>query len=139
MAFIKLELIYHQAADLINERTADFESDPSLQSPVLAAGDVGVLGYETKLEILDLVGLNSPEPLDYYPLEPSLYTINYAVPPQLVLDERPDYLIILEVYGRKGLLERDDFWANYRLIEKISTDLYGSEGMLIFQRSDSGP
>ena len=53
MAYIQLELLYRQAAD-------DIAPDLAPGS-VLAAGDVGVLGYYTNARILDLVGLNSPE------------------------------------------------------------------------------
>ena len=101
---------------------------------MLAAGDVGVLGYETGARILDTVGLNSPQSSAYYPLDPTYYTINYAIPPDLVLDLRPDYLVVLEVYGRAGLLKNSEFQRQYRLREKIETDIYGSDGMLILER-----
>ena len=46
----------------------------------------------------------------------------------------PDYIVILEVYGRLGLLPHPDFQARYRLLEKLEADIYGSDGMLIFAR-----
>ena len=124
MAFIKLELLYQQAAKIIQPHlnVGDF----------LAAGDVGVLGYETGARIYDLVGLNSPEVTRYYPLDPAYYAINYAVAPDSILDKQPDAVIILEVYGRKGLLTDARFTNEYRLLEKIDTDMYGSDGLLIF-------
>ena len=101
MAYIQLELLYHQVAT---------EISPQLTSDsVLAAGDVGVLGYYTPARILDLVGLNSPVSTGYYPLPDSDYVINYAVPPDLILDQKPDVLVILEVYGRLGLLKNARF------------------------------
>jgi hypothetical protein len=124
MAYIKLELLYEQAAEIIN---------PYLQvGDVLAAGDVGVLGYMTGARIYDLVGLNTPQVTRYYPLDPDLYAINYAVAPNSILDEQPDAVIILEVYGRKGLLLDSRFSGQYSLLEKIETDMYGSDGLLIF-------
>jgi 4-amino-4-deoxy-L-arabinose transferase-like glycosyltransferase len=124
MAYIKLELLYEQAAEIIN---------PYLQAgDVLAAGDVGVLGYMTGGRIYDLVGLNTPQVTRYYPLDPDLYAINYAVAPNSILDEQPDAVIILEVYGRKGLLLDSRFSRQYSLLEKIETDMYGSDGLLIF-------
>lgn len=124
MAFIRLELLYRQAAEL---------AGPQLSAgQTLAAGDVGVLGYYTRARILDTVGLNSPEALPYYPLDSRYYVINYALAPRLILDKQPDALIILEVYGRKGLLPDAQFQAEYRLAEKIPTDLYESDGMLIY-------
>jgi len=127
MAYIKLELLYEKAAGIIY---------PHLQTgDVLAAGDVGVLGYMTGARIYDLVGLNSPKVTGYYPLNPDFYEINYAVAPDSILDELPDAVIILEVYGRKGLLLDRRFAEHYSLLEKIDTDMYGSDGLLIFVKS----
>jgi hypothetical protein len=125
MAYIKLELLYKQAADQIT---------PLLHpGDRLAAGDVGVLGYFTNASILDTVGLNSPESLKYYPEDPANYVINYAIPARLVNMEQPDWVVILEVYGRRSLLPDPDFQKNYHLLHTIPTDMYGSRGMLIFQ------
>jgi hypothetical protein len=132
MAFIKLELLYRQAAQLLA---------PKLQAAgphaLLAAGDVGVLGFYTGARILDTVGLNSPESSRYYPLDSHYYVINYAIPPDLILDMQPDFIVILEVYGRGGLLEDPRFQAQYHLIQTLPTDLYGSRGMLILERNGS--
>lgn len=126
MAYIQLEGLYRQAAGEVN----------AIAQPgwTLAAGDVGVLGFETGLRILDTVGLNSPESLKYYPLDANQYVINYAVAPDLIADQRPDAVVILEVYGRKGLLVDPRFQSDYRLVQKIPTDMYGSDGMLIYVR-----
>ena len=101
---------------------------------MLAAGDVGVLGFYSGANILDLLGLNSPVSTRYYPADPTIFATNYAIPPQLILDQMPDYIVILEVYGRKGLLVDPRFWQAYRLREKIDTDIYASDGMLILEK-----
>lgn len=124
MAFIKLELLYRQAAEEIAPRLSG--------QSTLAAGDVGVLGFYTPARILDLVGLNSPEALQYYPLDKEYYVINYAVAPEMILDQKPDALIILEAYGRLGLLQDARFISSYELEQTIPTDMYGSQGMLIY-------
>jgi len=132
MAWYKLELLYRQAAEILIP-------DISRRSPervILAAGDVGVLGFLTHANILDTVGLNSPNSTQYYPIDPIFYVINYAIPPALILDSLPDYIVILEVYGRAGLLQSPDFWQKYQLQYKIPTDIYGSDGMLIFKRTE---
>ena len=129
MAWFKLELLYRQAADLLAPRL-DANS-------LLAAGDVGVLGYFTPARILDTVGLNSPVSTGYYPLPAEAYEINYAIPAALILDQRPDFIVILEVYGRRTLLQDATFLRQYRLLETLPTDIYGSQGMLIFERGGS--
>ena len=126
MAWFKLELLYREAADLVT---------PYLdETTVLAAGDVGVLGYYTPGKILDTVGLNSPITLDYYPVNPDFYVTNYAIAPDLIIDQKPDAVILLEVYGRLGLLKDERFLNQYTLYQKLDTDIYGSDGMLIYLR-----
>jgi hypothetical protein len=128
MAFIQGELLYDEAARFIQ---------PYLKpGDVLAAGDVGVLGFQTNAIILDTVGLNSPQALLYYPIDPEEYVINYAIPTQLILQKKPDAIIILEVYARKTFLQNIDFQKNYTLLKTIPTDMYGSQGMLIYLRNN---
>lgn len=128
MAWYKLELLYQDAAielaPVINARPYQLQ---------IAAGDVGILGYFTQARILDTVGLNSPQTLKYYPLDQKYYVINYAIPPNLIMDNLPDYVVILEVYGREGLLKDSRFQEAYQLKTKFDTNVYGSDGMLIFE------
>ncbi len=70
----------------------------------------------------------------YYPLPPEQLVINYAIPAKLVTDQQPDYVVFLEVYGRRTLLTDPTFLGEYKLREKIPTDIYGSDGMLIYER-----
>lgn len=126
MAFIELELLYKEAADLLNSELGATQT--------IAAGDVGVLGYFTAAPILDLVGLNSTQTLAYYPLDANFYgDFVYAVSPDLVMTEMPDYVVILEIYGRYGLLRAERFIAAYEMIESLPTTIYGSDGLLIFR------
>jgi arabinofuranosyltransferase len=126
MAWFKLEELYRQAADVVLSHAAPGDT--------LCAGDIGVLGYRTGLHVFDTVGLVTPETARYYPTDPDIYVINYAIPSDLVLALDPDHIVILEVYGRRGLLPDPRFQAHYRLLEKIETDIYGSDGMLVFER-----
>ena len=126
MAWFRLELFYEQAADMV---LATAEPNDSL-----SAGDIGVLGYNTDLHILDTVGLITPEAVHHYPADPSIYVINYAIPADLMLALDPDFIVILEVYGRLDLLPNPRFQARYQLTEKLETNIYGSDGMLIFNR-----
>lgn len=128
MAWFKLELLYRQAAGIVKH---DLE-----ENDVLAAGDVGVLGYFTNAAILDTVGLNSPVSTQYYPLPPEQLVTNYAIPCELILDQQPDWLVFLEVYGRKTLLTSSRFQSEYTLIETLPTDIYGSRGMMIYRQNE---
>jgi hypothetical protein len=126
MAWIRLELLYRQVAEDLKPRLRSGER--------IAAGDVGVLGYYTGAEILDTVGLNSIEASKYYPLPDSLYATNYAIPPDLIIQEQPDYLVMLEVYGRNGLLQDERFLGGYRVCMDYPTDIYGSRSLMVFCR-----
>jgi hypothetical protein len=125
MAYIQLEQLYHQAAARI--------LPDLLPTDVIAAGDVGVIGFDTGARILDTVGLNSPQAISYYPLPEDNYVINYAISDALIIDAQPDWLVILEVYGRETLLKNISFTAQYQLWETLPTDIYGSQGMLIYR------
>jgi MFS family permease len=127
MAWFKLEQLYARAADVVLAHAAEGET--------LCAGDIGVLGYRTGMHILDTVGLVTPESTRHYPADPDIYVINYAIPADLIQALDPDYIVILEVYGRRGLLPDSRFQGRYRLLEKIETDIYGSDGMLVFEQS----
>lgn len=130
MAFIQLELLYEQAAEQLSEVIQPGE--------VLAAADIGTLGYHSPGEIFDLLGLISPKASTYYPLPESAYAINYAVPSELVADVRPEFIVILEVYGRNTLLKDDQFRLDYELLSELRTEIYGSDGLLIFRRTEPG-
>jgi hypothetical protein len=130
MAWFELELLYARAADVVLAHAEDGET--------LCAGDIGTLGYITGMPIVDTVGLVTPESRRYYPADPDIYVTNYAIPADLVLALDPDFIVILEVYGRRGLLPDPGFQARYRLLKALETDIYGSDGMLIYRRVSSG-
>ena len=44
-------------------------------------------------------------------------------------------VVLLEANAsRAGLLRDPDFLAHYRQVEKLDTDIYGSDGLLVMQR-----
>jgi len=119
MAWFKLELLYRQAADIVR---------PRLQpGDVVAAGDIGAVGWFTGAPILDTLGLISPQRWATIPRSVAV-VITYAISPDLIRDQKPKYIIALEVYVRKTLLPAAWFGAEYRRIAKLDTDTYGSDG-----------
>lgn len=129
MAWFKLELLYEQAAQGIAPEVGP--------QTVVAAGDIGAVGWYSGARVLDTLGLVSPESTAYYPIpESMLATTPYAVAPDLIVDRQPDFIIVLETYVRNSLLEDPRFTAMYRLRERIDTDIYGSRGMLVFEKRE---
>jgi len=131
MAYIKLEILYQEAASVLI---------PLLEpGDVVAAGDIGALGYDTGAVMLDTLGLISPQSVRYYPLPDSEYVINVAMPTELLLEEQPAFLVALEVYGRRTFLPDESFLNLYDCIQILPSDIYGSDGMLIFERAHPSP
>jgi hypothetical protein len=126
MAFIELELLY--------ERVGRSLAPEIRNDQVLAAGDIGALGYYSRARVFDLLGLVSPAATEFYPAPESIYAINFAVPPELVRQIQPDYMVVLEAYVRLGVLEDQDLLTKYDLVRTVPTEIYGSQGMLIFRR-----
>jgi hypothetical protein len=126
MAFVGLEEIYTALGQRLKTVVRADE--------VVAAGDIGAIGFFSQARILDLLGLISPQVVAYYPLADEAYVINFAVSSKAIDDLRPDYVVVLEVYGRETILKDPPFLHAYQLIEMIPTDLYGSQGMLVFRR-----
>ena len=128
MAWFKLEQLYRQA-------TLDLcVNQPVSPETRIAAGDIGVIGFVSGARILDTLGLVSPESVPYSPLLEEAYVIGYAVSTELILIERPDYLILLEVYVRNTLLRSSEFAEQYELYRHWPTDIYGSDAMMVFRR-----
>lgn len=112
---------------------------PHLRSgDVVAAPEIGALGYYCDCRILDTVGLVSPEALKYYPLPTSMYTVNYAVPPDLIRDTAPAYVVSLDVFVNRSLIPAPWFPQQYRLVEQVDTAAFGSTSLLIYRRSTGG-
>jgi hypothetical protein len=129
MAWFELELLYEQAASIV--------LDHAQPGDTLCAGDIGVLGYLTELPVSDTVGLVTLHSRDFYPADPDIYVINYAIPADLALALDPDFVVILEVYGRRDLVDDARFQSGYRLLDRLETKIYGSDGMLIYGRSST--
>jgi hypothetical protein len=130
MAWHVQELNYRALADeLVNKYGVTATSR-------VAAGDIGVVGYFTNATIIDTVGLVTPAMSKYYPEDPALIAEgqNYAIPPQLIHDTAPEYLIVMEGAVRNGLERDPEFKANYGVVKLISTDFYGTDARLYKRR-----
>ncbi|MBA3874604.1 MAG: glycosyltransferase family 39 protein [Anaerolineae bacterium] len=129
MAWHKIELYYQ---DIATELKDKYGVTPTT---LVASGDIGVIGYFSRATILDTVGLVTPAVSKYYPIPKELIADgqNYAIPPQLILDDQPQYLVAMEAMVRLGLEKNDTFKQEYKLVRDIPTDFYGT-GMYLYQR-----
>lgn len=119
------EDLYAQAAEAIRPLLA--------HGDVVAASEIGALGYFCGCRILDTFGLASPVSLSYYPLPPSNYSANYAIPTDLIIQQRPTYLVSLEIFMRRTLLLDSRFLDSYELVQRFPTTAFNSDGLLIYR------
>jgi len=131
MAWHEIELNYRRMAEALRDEFGVTEQS------LVAAGDIGAVGYYSRARILDTVGLITPEVSAYYPLDRSLLIedANYAIPPAIIFDYRPDYLVVMESFVRNGLARDPAFAELYQQVRFIPTDFYGT-GMILYQRRD---
>jgi len=130
MAWHLIELNYQQVATELREK---YGVTPQTR---VASADIGAVGYFSRATIVDTVGLVTPTLSKYYPVPPSLIAEgqNYAIPPQLILDTQPAYLVTMEAFVRLGLEKNEAFKAEYgEPIIKQPFPFYGSD-MRVYRR-----
>lgn len=128
MAFHALELEYQRMAEFLRDDLGVTETTR------VASGDIGAVGYFSRAMIVDTVGLVTPELTRYYPVDPALVAAdqNYAIPPALVYDTQPEFLVTMEGFVREGLAREARFLADYRLIREQPFPFYGT-AMQLYQ------
>jgi hypothetical protein len=119
---------YREAAQIISARLKPTDT--------IIAPEIGMLGYYANARIFDSVGLISPGALKYYPVPPNELASNNAIPTRMVNELNPEYVISLELFVRNSLNLSQQFKENYTLLQKIPTNTYGSDGLLIYIRKD---
>ena len=104
-------------------------------SAVVAAPEIGALGYASNLRVLDTVGLVSPAALPYYPLPPEQVVADNAIPARLIVDRQPDAVVTLDAFAQKSLLSDAAFMRDYRLEASYQAPVWRSNELLVFRRS----
>jgi hypothetical protein len=103
---------------------------------VVAAPEIGALGYASNLRILDTVGLVSPVAIPYYPLPRDQVLTDNAIPPRLIVDQQPDVVVTLDAFAQRSLLPDPAFQRDYRLERSYPASVWQSEELLVFRRAN---
>jgi hypothetical protein len=101
---------------------------------LVAAPEIGALGYASNLRILDTVGLVSPAALPYYPLPGEQLVVDNAIPARLIDDQQPDVVVTLDAFARRSLLVDATFQRDYRLEHAYPVQVWSSTELLLFRR-----
>jgi len=101
---------------------------------VIAAPEIGALGYASNRRILDTVGLVSPEAIPYYPLPREQVLTDNAIPARLIVDRQPDVVVTLDAFAQRSLLPDEAFQRDYVLERSYPASVWQSEELLVFRR-----
>jgi hypothetical protein len=102
-------------------------------STVVAAPEIGAFGYASKARMLDTVGLVSPVATGYYPLPPSYR--NGSIPPALIHDQRPGYIVALDAFVPPTLTRSVWFRSEYREIRDVQDPVpeFGAGRLVVYE------
>jgi hypothetical protein len=103
---------------------------------VLAAPEIGALGYASNLRVLDTVGLVSPAALPYYPLPADQFVTDSAIPARLISDRQPDVVVTLDAFAQRSLLPDAAFQRDYQLQAEYPANVWQSQELLVYRRVD---
>ncbi|HLF28655.1 MAG TPA: hypothetical protein VJG32_20165 [Anaerolineae bacterium] len=104
---------------------------------VVAAPEIGALGYYLPARILDTAGLVSPEALRY--LDPKLSAasrLGHAISPKLIEAYLPDYIVTLDVFA-EALSASPVIARNYDLIHTYASGTFGSQQLLVYRERNA--
>jgi hypothetical protein len=111
-------------------------ADSLPQGSVIAAPEIGALGWASNLGVLDTVGLVSPAALPYYPLPADQFVTDSAIPARLIADRKPEAVVTLDAFAQRSLLTDPAFQRDYRLDAEYPASVWQSQELLLFRRVD---
>lgn len=110
------------------------ELAPSVNAEtVVAAPEIGALGYYLPARILDTAGLVSPEALSH--VNPDLAQaspLGHAISPELIEFHRPDYIVTLDIFA-EALISSQTIAENYDLIQAYPSHVFGGQSLLVYR------
>lgn len=120
--------VYEKAGAYLNQMAPD--------ASLVGIGELGIIGTVYKGKMFDLQGMVTPEALKLYPVPPDKRspTCVFSLPPQFPRMYKPDRMLFLDSFGRKGLLEDPYFKENYELEHFWENGTFDSIGVYLYKR-----
>jgi hypothetical protein len=105
----------------------------------LAVSEDGMLGYTYLGYIIATDGLVSDHVLKYFPVPVAKRstTASFSIPPQLIYDMKPDFMITLDTFAKNGVIEEAEFQKQYTTMKMYPTQLWNSTGLYVYGRKNS--
>ena len=132
LPYLERGVVYREAALYLQEKTQGKE--------LIAASDIGILGYFYHGPVLDLMGLVSDKPLAFYPIRDKAgvaYTgMEYLIPPKAIAYFKPKYLMAPMGHCQGSLMDDDDFMEHYTEIKRWSNPAMTDGIVCIWMRND---
>ncbi|MBI5788512.1 MAG: hypothetical protein HZA78_06645 [Candidatus Schekmanbacteria bacterium] len=101
----------------------------------IALPEIGTFGYYSKGRILDTVGLISPEAVNYYPLKKEQVMGNNAVPPGLIYERQPEYIVTYEAFVKNSLVPEKRFQQMYTVFRSTAYfHFWGDDRVIVFKK-----
>jgi hypothetical protein len=132
LPYLQRGVAYREAALFLQEKTQGKD--------VIAASDVGILGYFYHGPILDLMGLVNNESLKYYPIRDKsgeAYSgLEYLIPPAAVSAFKPKYLMAPIGHCQGMLFDDSDFQHNYTELKRWTNPAMTDGMVFIWMRKE---
>lgn len=86
----------------------------------VGVADIGIIGYVTKAPIVDFIGLVTPESVRFYPIDEKCTDRSrlYIIPPRLIEETRPEWLVASEDQLSSCSLESEWFTTSYEKVHE---------------------
>ncbi len=95
---------------------AQYLNEQNIQpTDTVGIADIGIVGYATKAEVIDFIGLTNTYAVEYYPVEDDCNSERtfYLVPPKLIMNQVPLWLVANENQLPRCFVLSDWFIQHY--------------------------
>jgi len=122
----------------VYEKAGDYLNNVAPNAKLVGIGELGIIGTVYKGKMFDLQGMVTPEALTLYPVPESQRTPTcvFSLPTEFPKRYKPDWMLFLDSFARKGLLDDKYFNDNYRCEMFWKNGTFDSTGVYLYKRKE---